>query len=117
LAEIVRFSGQDGSFMLVELDAPVRGASRSDVEVVVEPRGRGPSEAATRLEESLDSVQGASVALMSTVEALQKRDDGMGLSEVSLDLSLVLGVEGGVIVAKGKAEAQASVKLTWRAAG
>jgi hypothetical protein len=39
----------------------------------------------------------------------------MALDEVSMDISLSLGVEGGVIVAKGSARAEASVTLTWRA--
>jgi hypothetical protein len=39
----------------------------------------------------------------------------MQLGEASMSLGLSLGVEGGVIVAKGSAKAEASVTLTWRA--
>lgn len=101
--------------MLVEVDRPLRQAARSDVEAVIEPREGKPREAATRLEESLGSVQGAAVALMDTVDALQQRGGSVRLAEVSLDLSLSFGVEGGVVVAKGTASAQAAVRLTWRA--
>ena len=73
--------------------------------------------AVTRLEESLASVRGAAVALMSAVGELDKQPDArFALNEVTLDLALSLGVEGGVVVAKGSARAEASVKLTWRAA-
>jgi Trypsin-co-occurring domain 1 len=38
------------------------------------------------------------------------------LDEVTLDLALSFGVEGGVVVAKGSAQAEASVTLTWKGA-
>jgi predicted nucleotidyltransferase len=115
MAEILRFSGQDGSFMLVEAARPERATASSDVEIVVEGKADSIAQAATRLESSLASVEGAAVALMDTVEALQKRDGGLGLAEVTLELTLSFGVEGGIVVAKGRADAQAGVTLTWRA--
>src|SRR3954447_15935728 len=99
--EIVRFRGEDGAAMLVELEAAEMAPKGSDVEVVVQRRD-GVAEAATRLEDSLRSVEGAAVALMSTVQSLRQREGGMALNEAALELSLSFGVEGGVVVAKGK---------------
>lgn len=111
MSELVRFEGDDGSFMWVET-TPVGSGTRLDL---VEKKGGEGSTAVTRLEDSLASVRGAAVALMATVDELKERQAAMALDEVSLDLALSLGVEGGVIVAKGSARAEASVTLTWRA--
>ena len=110
MAELVRFEGEDGSFMWVET-TPRGGGSRLDL---VEKRDGEGSKAVTRLEDSLASVRGAAVAFMATVSELKERQAPMALDEVTLDLALSLGVEGGVIVAKGSARAEASVTLTWR---
>ena len=110
MGQPVRFEGADGSFMLVEAARP---AGDSDIEVVVESPGL--DRAVTRLEDSLASVKGAAVALLSVVDDLRRRGDGVALDTVSLDLALSLGVEGGVVVAKGSAKAEASVTLTWKA--
>jgi hypothetical protein len=108
---LVRFEGEDGSFMWVETtSAP--GGSRLDL--VSREDGDGAT-VATRLEDSLASVRGAAVAFMATVDELKKRDAPMTLDEVSMDLALSLAVEGGVFVAKGSAKAEVSVTLTWRA--
>jgi len=80
MAELVRFRGEDGSVMLVELEAPRLGGE-SDVGLVVQ-RGGDVADAATRLEDSLQSVQGAAVALMSTVKALRERE---GEGRLALD--------------------------------
>jgi thymidine phosphorylase len=111
MAELVRFEAGDGSFMWVETTGALE-ASRLDL--VVKREGREGSTAVTRLEDSLASVRGAAVALMATVDELKKRQAPMALNEVSMDLALSLGIEGGVIVAKGSAKAEASVTLTWR---
>jgi hypothetical protein len=60
-------------------------------------------------------VRGSAVALLSVVNDLKSRTDAVALDEVSLDLALSFGVEGGVVVAKGSAKAEAAVTLTWRA--
>lgn len=112
MAQLVRFEGADGSYMWVET-TPTGGGSRLDL---VAREDGGAATAVTRLEDSLASVRGAAVAFMATVDELKKREAPMALDEVSMDLSLSLGVEGGVIVAKGSARAEASVTLTWRAA-
>lgn len=108
---LVRFEGQDGSSMWVET-MPAPGGSRLDL---VTREGGDGATVVTRLEDSLASVRGAAVAFMATVDELRKRDAPMALDEVSMDLALSLGVEGGVIVAKGSARAEVSVTLTWRA--
>jgi hypothetical protein len=68
------------------------------------------------LEDSLASVRGAAVAFMATVQQLRSWQDPMELDGVSMELALSLGVEGGVVVAKGSAKVEASVTLTWRPA-
>jgi hypothetical protein len=110
MGQLVRFEAADGSFMWVEATAPNGG---TDVDVVVDDSGVG--RAVTRLEDSLGSVKGAAVALLSVVDDLRRRNDGVALNTVSLDLALSLGIEGGVVVAKGSAKAEASVTLTWKA--
>ena len=112
MAQLVKFEGQHGSFMWVET-TPMEGASRLDL--VAKGDGGAPT-AVTKLEDSLASVRGAAVAFMATIDELTKRAAPMPLDEVSMNLSLSLGVEGGAIVAKGSAKAEASVTLTWRAA-
>jgi hypothetical protein len=111
--QIVRFRGAGGSEMLVEIDRPAIVDEDLDVGLVVERRSGPVADVTTRLEDSLASVEGASVALMSTVDELRKRDGGLRLSQVALELSLSFGVEGGVVVAKGTASAEATVTLTW----
>lgn len=110
MAELVRFEGEDGSFMWVET---TRAGGASEIGLVADDSGE--RKALTRLENSLGSVRGASVALMSTVTELRRECDDVQLDEVSLELGLSFGVEGGVVVAKGSARAEASVTLTWRA--
>lgn len=116
MSEIVRFRGGDGSQMLVEVDtSALDDGDASDVGLVLKTRSPGQvAEATTALEDSLSSIEGASVAMLSTIEDLRKRDAGLELSEVALELALSFAVEGGVVVAKGKAGATASVTLTWR---
>jgi len=115
MGEIVRFDGEDGSFMWVEVDRPRVRDGDSDIGLVVDASG-GVRRATTALEDSLASVRGAAVALMATVSKIGAGDDKrLALDEVSLELGLSLGVEGGLVVAKGSATAEASVTLTWRA--
>lgn len=106
MKQTVRFEGEDGSFMWVEINA----TEDSDVETVVDPMGEG-TKTLTRLEDSLASVRGAAKALMSAVDLMPRKPD-----EVTLELALSLGVEGGVVVAKGSAKAEASVTMAWKRA-
>ena len=112
MAQLVRFEAEDGSFMWVETTV----AERSGAEIGLVADESGVAKAATRLEESLGSVKGSAVALLDVVDDLKRRGGGVELSEVSLELALSFGVEGGVVVAKGSAKAEASVTLTWRSA-
>ena len=100
--------------MWVEVDR--RATATDDVEIglVVDVRD-GVRKAATALEHSLESVRGAATALTATVGRISETDARFALEEVSLELSLSFGVEGGVVVAKGSAEASATVTLTWKA--
>jgi hypothetical protein len=113
MGEVVRFEGADGAFMWVEITRPLAVDDDSEIGLIVDP-GEGVRRATTALEDSLASVRGAAVALMATVSEIGPGSGGLGLEEVSLELGLSLGVEGGIIVAKGSAQAEASVTLTWR---
>ena len=81
--------------------------TEDEIELVAEG---GVEKAVTRLEDSLASIRGAAVALMSSVAGMAERPD-----EVQLEIALSLGIEGGVIVARGSANASATVTLTWKA--
>jgi hypothetical protein len=101
MGRIVRFEGDDGVFMLLEV------RDDSDVQLIADERGV--TTAVTRLEDSLQSLRGPARALRAAVEGFDWEPE-----EVTLELGVELGVEGGVIVAKGSAKATASVTLTWR---
>jgi len=111
MAQLVRFDGADGSVMLVEV---VRSSPGGDIGLTSDDAGL--AKAAVKLEDSLESVRGAAVALLSAVKDMKAEGAGVALDEVSLELGISLGVEGGVVVAKGSAKAEANVTLTWRAA-
>jgi fatty acid/phospholipid biosynthesis enzyme len=104
MAYPVKLEGTDGSFMWIE----VTPRTESEIELVAEEGGV--AKAVTRLEDSLGSIRGAAVALMSSVAEMAERPD-----EVQLEIALSLGIEGGVIVARGSANASATVTLTWKA--
>lgn len=112
MSELVRFEGNDGSFMWVEVSSV--HARDSEIELVVD-EGDGIKKATTALERSMGSVRGAAAALMATLPEIIDRDDRVELHVVSLEFGLSFGVEGGVIVAKGSARAEATVTLTWSA--
>ena len=103
MAQRVKFEADDGSFMLVEITE----RDGSDVGLVADESGE--VKAMTRLEDSLASLRGAAVALLGSMSGMAKRPD-----EVTLELALSFGVEGGVVVAKGSAKAEASATLTWK---
>lgn len=107
MAQVVRFEGDDGAFMLVDM-----AVHDVDIELVADETGR--TKALTRLEQSMESVQGAGIALLNTVRNLEERSESVRLDEVTLELGLSFSVEGGMIVAKGTGRAEASVTLTWR---
>jgi hypothetical protein len=99
--------------MVVEL-GPLE-ASRAMADIEPAASTRSVPRAVSSLEDSLASVRGAAAALMSAIEGMPKASHGLALDEVSLELGVRLGVEGGVIVARGSMEADTSVILTWRA--
>ena len=68
MAEVVRFVGTDGSFMLVETELTRR--AEGDIGLVAKEKDGAAVTVATKLEDSLGSVRGAAVALMSTVNAI-----------------------------------------------
>jgi NTP-dependent ternary system trypsin peptidase co-occuring protein len=90
MAERVKFVGEDGSFMWVEV------THRDDADVGLVADEDGEAKALTKLEDSLASLRGAAVALLASISGMGKPPD-----EVTLELALSFGIEGGVIVAKG----------------
>lgn len=110
MAQIVSFEGADGAVLKVEVDPSHAGEIG-----LVAGGGGGVPRAAVRLEDALESVRGAATALLATIERMA--GDARRPDEVTLEFSISLQVEGGVIVAKGSAKAQAAVTLTWRAVG
>ena len=114
MVEIIRFDGDDGAFMLVEVARISVGRTEADVGLVARS-GDGGTKSVTALERSMGSVRGAAIALMATVREIDVHDSPLDLDEVSLDLALSFTAEGSVVVAKGSAAATASITLTWRA--
>ena len=104
MVDIVRYDGANGEFMLVETRlAP------SDVQLVADESSF--TRVSTQLENSLGSIRGASVALLSVLQTMERQPE-----EATIELELAFGVEGGVLVAKGSAHAQATVTLKWKSA-
>lgn len=66
--------------------------------------------AAVSLEEALDRFQ-------PTVKAVVERLRGVGPDEVTVEFGIKLGGETGVMLAKGTAEVNFKVSLSWKAAG
>jgi len=114
VTKLIRLAGEDDAFMLLEASDHEIGriVGLSDVELVSEEPGIG--RATVKLEDSLGSVRGAAIALLSSVAKMPSGSGNVELAEASLEVGVKMGIEGGVIVAKGSMEADASVKLVWR---
>ena len=103
MKQLVRFEGEDNTSMWVEIDVQ----EGREIGLVAEESRE--ATAVTRLEDSLTSLRGAARALGTAIDGMPQKP-----TEVTLDLAISFGVEGGVIVAKGSARAEASVSLTWK---
>lgn len=76
--------------------------------------GRSPAKALASVQQNLD----AALALVKDVatgvsDSLTKDEDRLKLGKVGLELSIGFGVEGGVFIASGKADAQLKLSLEW----
>jgi hypothetical protein len=61
-----------------------------------------------------ETVQAALDELTPAITATTSRLRAFAADEVTVEFGLVLGVEGGVIIAKGSAEVHFTVTLTWK---
>jgi hypothetical protein len=73
------------------------------------PLGAGPLVARTE-----ETVQAALEELTPAITATTGKLRAFAADEVTVEFGLVLGVEGGVVVAKGSAEVHFTVTLTWK---
>ncbi len=100
------------------VDFPVEGGGTLRVQGVEEeaPNGlelaaRGP--AGLPLVKAKESVQAALDDIVPAITAVSNRLRSMAADEVTIEFGLMLGAEGGAIVAKGKAEVHFTVTFTW----
>jgi hypothetical protein len=100
------------------VDFPVEGGGTLRVQGVEEeaPSGlelaaRGP--AGLPLVKAKESVQAALDEIVPAITAVSNRLRSMAADEVTIEFGLMLGAEGGAIVAKGKAEVHFTVTFTW----
>lgn len=101
MTELVRFTAEDGSGVVVEVDDDSPGVeqiSRDD---------KGIAEAAQRIETAFSAVK---PAIRSVVDMLKQ----LGPDEHEVEFGLKLTAETGAIVARTAAEAHFTVKLHWR---
>jgi hypothetical protein len=73
-----------------------------------------PLDPGTLVAKTDETVQAALDGLTPAITATTNRLRRLAADEVTVEFGLVLGVEGGVIVAKGSAEVHFTVTLTWK---
>jgi NTP-dependent ternary system trypsin peptidase co-occuring protein len=61
-----------------------------------------------------ESVEAAIDQIRPAIDAVTSRLDAMAADEVTVEFGLMLGLEGGAVVAKGKAEVHFTVSLLWK---
>ena len=100
----VKFSDSDVLIEVEEPDpaAPVALVARSSADAVV-------YETTEKFEQAVDRVRPMAAAV---IEKLRQTSNN--LAEVEVEFGLKFGVESGVIVAKGSAEGNFRVTLTWK---
>lgn len=102
---IVEYPVEGGGVLRVQEDED----SLPDGLVPVARRGKGPLvlRAKESVEAALDQIKPA-------ISATAARLRAMAADEVSVEFGLVLGIEGGPVIAKSTAEVHFTVTLTWR---
>ena len=73
-----------------------------------------PLDLGTVVAKTNETVQAALDGLTPAITATTNRLRKLAADEVTVEFGLLLGVEGGVIVAKGSAEVHFTVTLTWK---
>lgn len=107
MKRLVEFTTEDGGSIIVEMDDDLRVGSGSTL------RG-GPAsvmieKARVSYEEALDKIKGAAEIIISKMRELPYSPD-----EIGVDFGIKLSADIGAILASTSAEAQFTLRLTWR---
>lgn len=105
MKQLIEFSLEDGGSILVQVDAP-----EPEGGVVKAARGGEVLRKAVQtFEEALDKIRPAAGAIISKLRYLADPPD-----EIEVEFGLTLNAEAGAFVAAAGAEANYTVKLTWK---
>ncbi|MFJ9924914.1 hypothetical protein SAMN04490357_2850 [Streptomyces misionensis] len=99
---LVEFTTQDGARVVVEGVGTTRPGTR------LVSRGDGVLRAAGTFEDALDGVRAAAEAALRVF-----RDGALRPDSVEIEFGVKMSAEAGAIIAKGSAEGQLTVKLSW----
>ncbi|MGW3357424.1 CU044_2847 family protein [Streptomyces bungoensis] len=110
MSRLVEFTTEEGAVVVVETaDAPA-GGNR------LVSRGEGPAAQTARtfttFEGALDGVRAAAQSALRVF-----RDGSLRPDSVELEFGVKLSAEAGAVIAKGTAEGQLTVRLSWASAG
>ena len=108
MAELAMGVGGSG-ILMVEVDEADAVHAADDLGFASLPGGKVVAKAAVSLEEALDQLEPA-------LHALSERLRRASPDAVSIEFGLKLGGETGVILAKGTAEVNFKVSMSWKAA-
>jgi hypothetical protein len=109
MAELTMVVGGTG-VLVAEVDDADVGPAANDLGLASLPGGKIAARAAVSLEEALDQLEPA-------LQALSERLRRAAPDAVSIEFGLKLGGETGVILAKGTAEVNFKVSLSWTGGG
>jgi hypothetical protein len=111
----------EGRSMAYILEMPVAGGgmlrvqgAEEDVPAGLEPAARRMRGSGTLVVRTKESVQAAIDEIQPAIVATAARLRAITADELTVEFGLLLGAEGGAIVAKGKGEVHFTVTLTWR---
>jgi hypothetical protein len=112
MSHILKYQTVDGSTVLVEIDGEAQVPQEGIIEAgrVGEGIKNAVEEVQTRFEDALDAVRQNAQTIIGKMEALSDRPDEV---EVSFGLKAT-GELGNFAVAKASAEANYTVKMTWK---
>ncbi|MGW7380156.1 CU044_2847 family protein [Streptomyces sp. NPDC054794] len=112
MARLVEFKTEDGAVVVVETADPATGARLvSRGEGPGDPAGNGLADRTTRTFEG--ALEGVRSAAQSALRVF--RDGALRPDSVELEFGVKLSAEAGAVIAKGAAEGQLVVKLSWSA--
>lgn len=103
-SEMISYLSSDGTAVLVQVEELPQVGGYDQVSVGTDVVAR----ATASLQDVVDVIRPVGESLAEAVERMNRRPDSL---EVSFGIKL--GVSAGVIVSKGSAEANLSVKLVW----